>query len=122
MEIETNERVHTAVRAFRVVVIPALAMLTLCCSITSWMACNAESPQQQREVRSYAREKNFGRFSPICMNNNSNSNNNNINIINIITHGAIALLHLVKLINAANASISQHQGASFKHQLLRTQV
>lgn len=30
---------RTAVRALSVVVMPALAMLTLCCSMTSWMAC-----------------------------------------------------------------------------------
>ena len=34
---------RTAVRVLRVVVMPALAILTVCCSITSWMAVRSPS-------------------------------------------------------------------------------
>ena len=36
----------------------------------------------------------------------------------LVENGTCAVTHLVKLVDAANATITQHQGATFQHHLL----
>jgi hypothetical protein len=101
---------HTAVRAFSVVVMPALAMLTLCCSITSWMACGGVSRHNKQQG---SRGKIVTKSHTDTTAHPSAANT---------THRAIALLHLVELVYAAYATVGKDESSPFQHQLLRSET
>jgi hypothetical protein len=100
---------RTDVRALSVVVMPALAIDTVCCSITctSVKAC----PCQHQFRVSQFRKRTSAR-ARTCTHKHDVHQHVLHAILYLMDCCTIALLHLVKLVNAANSLISKHQSTA----------
>jgi hypothetical protein len=115
----------------RVVVMPALAMLTVCCSITCGSTAAPSMCQDTvtnrltlttglplsnlRDVQPAVlccSPSSSGRWPTPCCTCTAWW------LTHLMDGGTVTLLHLVKLVNAAHPPVSQHQGTSLQDQLL----
>lgn len=112
------------VRAFRVAMMPALATLIVCCSITSCSCSAVGGTRAERRniwVRAQAHVADKGArcpFPTILWPTTPPCHPTPPCPTTTPHHAACRVRHLVKLVDAAHALVTQHQRAALQHHLL----